>query len=184
MGLKSPGKFVYTLHRQKHEQQDGRRADGQQKTMTSTLKSALTNVVGPLLRRPKRLQVAAMCFREEDAQKKVLLVTSRGTRRWVLPKGWPIDGKDAGESAMQEAWEEAGVKEGEIADEALGTYDYDKELKGGLPVRVETVVFPVKVDRLSDSYPEADERTRKWVTPQAAANMVHEPELQDLLRQL
>ncbi|WP_127114958.1 NUDIX hydrolase [Shimia sediminis] len=152
--------------------------------MTNALKSALTNVVGPLLRRPKRLQVAALCFRQEGAQKKVLLVTSRDTRRWVLPKGWPIDGKDAAEAALQEAWEEAGVKQGEITDEALGTYDYDKELKSGLPVRVETVVFPVKVNKLSDRYPEADERDRKWVTPQAAANMVQEPELQELLRGL
>ncbi|WP_299351871.1 NUDIX hydrolase [uncultured Shimia sp.] len=152
--------------------------------MTDTLINALQSVVTPLLRRPKRLQVAALCHRTEAGTKKVLLVTSRDTGRWVIPKGWPIDGKNAAESALQEAWEEAGVKKAEVLDEALGTYDYDKELKSGLPVRVETVVFSVKVDRLSDKYPEANERTRKWVTPQIAANMVDEPQLQELLRSL
>lgn len=152
--------------------------------MTDTLIHALQSVVTPLLRRPKRLQVAALCYREEAGKKKVLLVTSRDSGRWVIPKGWPIDGKDAAESALQEAWEEAGVQKAEVSDKALGTYDYDKELSTGLPVRVETVVFPVEVDTLSDTYPEADERDRKWVTPQAAANMVNEPELQEMLRSL
>lgn len=152
--------------------------------MTEALKNALNSVVAPLLRRPKRLQVGALCYRSDGAGKKVLLVTSRDTRRWVIPKGWPIDGKNAAESALQEAWEEAGVKSAEVGDELLGTYDYDKELKSGLPVRVETLVFPVKVEKLSDTYPESGERDRKWVTPQAAANMVREPELQDILRDL
>lgn len=152
--------------------------------MTDRLIYALQSVVTPLLRRPKRLQVAALCYRKEAGQKEVLLITSRGTGRWVLPKGWPIDGKNAAEAALQEAWEEAGVKNAEVSPDALGTYDYDKELKTGLPVRVETVVFPVKVKKLCDSFPEADERTRKWVTPQAAANMVNEPQLQALLREL
>lgn len=152
--------------------------------MTDALKNALTNVVAPMLRRPKRMQVAALCYRGEGADKKVLLVTSRDTGRWIIPKGWPIDGKSASEAALQEAWEEAGVKKGEATSEALGTYDYDKELKTGLPVRVETLVYPIKVQRLTDSYPEAHERKRKWVSPDEAANMVNEPELQQLLRQL
>jgi len=63
-------------------------------------------------------------------------------------------------------------------------YNYDKELKGGLPVAVETLVFSVKVNEMRDDYPEASQRKRKWVSPAEAANMVQEPQLQDMLRSL
>ena len=152
--------------------------------MPDGFKRALTDMVGPMLRRPKRFQVGALCFRENNGEREVLLISSRGTGRWIIPKGWPIDGKDAPEAALQEAWEEAGVKDGEITGQPVGTYDYDKELKTGLPVRVETLVFPVRVEQLSDKYPESQERRRKWVSAEAAANMVNEPQLQDILRQM
>ncbi|SHJ31635.1 8-oxo-dGTP pyrophosphatase MutT, NUDIX family [Shimia gijangensis] len=152
--------------------------------MTDALRNALTSVVGPLLRRPKRLQVAAICYRSESAGKKVLLITSRDSRRWVVPKGWPMDGYDAPGAAMQEAWEEAGVVEGNINREPVGTYDYDKQLDNGAEVPVETTVFTVEVKRLEDEFPEASERERKWVSPQEAAQLVEEPGLQEILRQL
>lgn len=152
--------------------------------MTDALKKALTSVVGPILQRPKRLQVGALCYRDDGPKKKILLVSSRDTGRWIIPKGWPIDGKDAHEAAMQEAWEEAGVKKGEVSDEAIGTYDYEKELKHGLPVTVETLVYPIRVKHLTDEYPEAHQRKRKWVSPSEAANLVNEPELKAILRQL
>nr|WP_245729270.1 NUDIX hydrolase [Salinihabitans flavidus] len=137
-----------------------------------------------MLSRPKRFQVGALCYREDDGEPRVLLVTSRGSGRWIIPKGWPIDGMDAPQAAMQEAWEEAGVAEGHISDDPIGTYDYDKELKTGLPVAVETLVFPLEVEALSDDFPEAHERRRKWVSPAQAANMVDEAQLQDILRRL
>ena len=102
--------------------------------MTDTLMNALSSVVGPLLRRPKRLQVAALCLKGEGSGKQVLMITSRDTGRWVLPKGWPIDGYDAPGSALQEAWEEAGVKEAEIDPDMIGTYEYAKRLTGEIPV--------------------------------------------------
>ena len=137
------------------------------------------------MRRPKRLQVAALCYKQGsgNGEKKILLITSRDTGRWIIPKGWPIDGKNAPEAALQEAWEEAGVRKG-TAGKLLGHYDYDKELKSGLPVAVQTLVFPVKVSEMRDDYPEASERSRKWVSPDEAANMVCEPQLQDILRNL
>ena len=151
--------------------------------MTNGLKKAWASLVRPMLRRPDRLQVAALCYRGEASARKILLVTSRDTGRWIIPKGWPITGKDAAGAALQEAWEEAGVKKGDIADEPLGTYGYEKELSTGLPVQVETLVFPVEVTKLTDKYPEADERDRKWVSPENAAKMVNEPELKALIRQ-
>lgn len=152
--------------------------------MSNALRRVWKNYVSPLLQRPKRLQVAALCYRTSDSGKKVLLVTSRGTGRWVIPKGWPMDGKDAPEAAMQEAWEEAGVREGDIDGEAIGQFDYDKELKSGLPVPVETLVYKVEVSEMREDFPEASERERRWVSPEEAANMVREPQLQKLLREM
>ena len=152
--------------------------------MTDALKNALNSVVTPLLRRPRRLQVAALCYREEGPDKKVLLVTSRDTGRWIVPKGWPIDGLDAPGAAMQEAWEEAGVRKGKVDTNSVGSFRYDKRLDNGMPVPVEAKVYAVEVKKLKDDYPEAEERTRKWVAPEQAAEMVDEPGLQSILRQM
>lgn len=152
--------------------------------MTGSLRKAWNEVVRPMLRRPKRLQVAALCYTQDGPKKKVLLITSRDTGRWIIPKGWPIKGLDAPGAALQEAWEEAGVRNGDVTQDAVGTYGYDKELKTGLPVSVETLVYPVKVTDLQDDFPEAGQRQRKWVSPAKAAKMVDEPELQEILRNM
>ncbi len=152
--------------------------------MTDGFKKAWTELVQPLFQRPKRLQVGALCYARKGDKTKVLLVTSRDSGRWIIPKGWPIEGKDAAGAALQEAWEEAGVKEGRVTGKAIGSYAYDKELATGLPVPVETLVFPVEVGELRDDYPESDERERKWVSPTKAAGMVQEPQLQEILRDL
>lgn len=138
----------------------------------------------PMLSRPPRLQVAALCTRGAGDARKVLLVTSRDTGRWIIPKGWPIEGKSAAEAALQEAWEEAGVRSGVSPRDAIGSYTYEKRLKHGLSIPVETLVFPVAVKELRDEFPEATERAREWFSPDDAANLVEEPELQHLLRSL
>ncbi|TCL08474.1 8-oxo-dGTP pyrophosphatase MutT (NUDIX family) [Shimia isoporae] len=138
----------------------------------------------PLLQRPRRLQVAALCMRERGEVREVLLVTSRDTGRWVLPKGWPIRGKDAPGSALQEAWEEAGVREANMNTSPVGSYGYDKRLDSGLALPVEVKVYEAEVTKLMEDFPEAEERTRKWVRPEEAAEMVQEPELQALLRDI
>ncbi|ARE83044.1 NUDIX domain protein [Roseovarius mucosus] len=142
------------------------------------------DLVCAFFKRPRRLQVAAVCYRETHGRKEVLLITSRGTGRWVIPKGWPVDGKDAPGAALQEAWEEAGVRSGCVSKEAVGLYCYEKELSTGLPVSVETLVFTIEVDQMDEDYPEAAERRLTWVSPGAAASMVQEPELQDILRRM
>jgi 8-oxo-dGTP pyrophosphatase MutT (NUDIX family) len=155
--------------------------------MTFAFTQALTSIVGPMLRRPRRQQVAALCYRNEginDTETKVLLVTSRGTKRWILPKGWPIKGKDDPGAAMQEAWEEAGVETGTIDAKPVGSFGYDKTLNTGLPVPIEAQVYRVKVENLVDIFPEAHERERTWVTPHEAASMVQEPGLKSILRRL
>lgn len=149
--------------------------------MHDGLKRAWDEVVRPLLVRPKGIQVAALCRRGTGEDRRILLVTSRGTGRWILPKGWPIDGLDARGAALQEAWEEAGVKRAVASDEAIGTFDYEKVLDSGARVIVETHVFALDVLEMADDYPEAGSRKRRWVRPEEAAEMVDTPGLRDFL---
>lgn len=149
--------------------------------MTSLLTAFWAGFLRPLLRRPERVQLAALCYRAAGDDAEVLLVTSRDTGRWIIPKGWPIDGKDSGETALQEAWEEAGVREGRAETEAVGTYTYKKRFNSGWSAPVKTIVYPVAVTQLRNAFPEADQRERGWFRPQEAAGLVQEPELKQLL---
>jgi 8-oxo-dGTP pyrophosphatase MutT (NUDIX family) len=134
-----------------------------------------------MLRRPKKLQVAALCHRGTGASKEYLLVTSRDTGRWIIPKGWPIRGLKSNEAALQEAWEEAGVRNSKATPEPVGSYDYNKRQTAGWLMPVKTLVYSVAVKDLSDEFPEAHERTRKWVKADAAAEMVNEAQLKSLI---
>lgn len=128
-----------------------------------------------------RTQVAALCWRIEDGKAQVLLVTSRETGRWVLPKGWPKAGMSDPDTARAEAWEEAGV-EGQIGAQALGLYAYHKMLRPDAGVPCMVTVFPLKVRSLARDFPERGQRKRRWFSPRKAAQKVDEPELQDILR--
>lgn len=121
--------------------------------------------------------------RDQRGRLRVLLVTSRDTGRWVMPKGWPMDGRDPWEAAAVEALEEAGA-EGPIAMSAIGTYAYGKRLSAGQTLPCEVAVYPMRVKRLRKRWKEADERKRRWFGPAAAAKRVDEPELRDMLRGL
>ncbi|QMU60019.1 MAG: NUDIX domain-containing protein [Boseongicola sp.] len=137
-----------------------------------------------MLQRPKHLQVAALCYKVSDNKTQVLLITSRDTGRWIIPKGWPEQGLTTREAAIKEAWEEAGVVAEPEHGDTIGSYSYDKIQSTGWPLPVETLVYPVAVDTLADDFPEAHERKRKWVDPEEAANLVNEPELKSILRNL
>ncbi|MBE3640555.1 NUDIX hydrolase [Mangrovicoccus algicola] len=140
------------------------------------------NFIGPILRRPPRFQAAALCYRRGSAGGcEVLLVTSRETKRWVLPKGWPKRGLDAAGTAREEAWEEAGMRPLPGTALRVGRYSYMKRLEGGLPVPVDVAVFAMEADRLEDDFPEKDQRERRWVAPAEAAAMVEEPGLAEIL---
>lgn len=152
--------------------------------MNRPIRTAWREVLRPLYRRPRELQVAALCYRGSGASRRVLLITSRRTKRWILPKGWLIDGLDAPRSAAQEAWEEAGVKPSGGAPKAVGTFEYMKRLRHGLEIPVETQVFKIKVADLAERFPEAGERKRLWVDAEKAADLVAEPGLRDILRAL
>lgn len=129
---------------------------------------------------PLRTQYGALCWRLHRGKVEVLLITSRDTGRWIIPKGWPIAGLAPAETAAREAWEEAGV-EGDVADQGLGVFDYDKSLgpKGSVPCSVE--VFGLRVAELKGKFPERKERRRKWFDFEKAARKVAEPQLRALL---
>ena len=152
--------------------------------MMHVLKRAWADMFMPLLRRPKRVQVAALCYRDTPYGKRVLLITSRDTGRWIVPKGWPIDGLDGPGAALQEAWEEAGVKRADIESDPVGLYEYDKGLAEGMTVPVEARVYLTRVRDLSEEYPEASMRKRAWFAPKDAANLVDEPDLKAIFRAL
>ena len=113
----------------------------------------------------------------------ILLITSRETKRWVIPKGWPMPDHSEAESAAQEAYEEAGIR-GRMAEQPMGHYGYNKRMRGGGKRRFRVDVFPLEVIEILDLWPEAHERRRQWVSPQEAAGLVHEPELAALILQL
>ena len=131
--------------------------------------------------REPRLQVAALPWRRTPDGVEVLLITSRESRRWVIPKGWRMKGLGSGQAAEQEAFEEAGVR-GELSRRKLGAFHYDKRLRSGRVQRVKVAVFALKVLSEDPYYPEADQREKLWTGPAAAADLVQEPELADLLR--
>lgn len=131
--------------------------------------------------REPREQFAALPWRRrDDGQVEVLLITSRDTRRWVIPKGWPIKGLEAAHTAAQEAFEEAGVK-GRVGKKRLGAYHYDKRLQSGRLQHVRVTVYPLEVEDEMDEWPEKDEREKFWVAVEKAAPLVDEPELTQLI---
>ncbi len=127
-------------------------------------------------------QYAALCFRIDSGRPKVLLITSRGTQRWILPKGWAISGLSPAETAAREAWEEAGVQ-GRLIGGCLGEYSYDKLFDDGSVKPCVAQVFTLEVDQMAEVFPEQGQRRQKWLSPKKAALRVHEPELAEILRQ-
>lgn len=128
-------------------------------------------------------QIAALCWRFHKGRVQVLLVTSRETRRWVLPKGWPMTGLTPAAAAAREAWEEAGV-EGKVSTAAIGSYAYDKVLRNKDMLACSVSVFPLRVEGLKSDFPERKERRRKWFSAEDAAHQVAEAGLTDLLERI
>ena len=128
-----------------------------------------------------RTQFAALCYRLKKDKVQVLLVTSRGSGRWIVPKGWPMDGKTPADSAATEAWEEAGVT-GKTDTRPLGMFSYSKTFEDDEDLACVAMVYAIKVKKTAREYPEAKQRRRKWVSRKKAAAMVDEPELARIIR--
>ena len=131
--------------------------------------------------REPRAQFAALPWRRApEGEIEVLLITSRETKRWVIPKGWPIKGMKSPKSAAQEAFEEAGVR-GKVGKTPIGAYAYDKRLKNGRLQHVRVAVFALHVETEAETYPELGQREKRWVSVAEAASLVDEPELMVVL---
>ena len=130
-----------------------------------------------------RIQYGALPFRVAEGSLEILLATSRETKRWVIPKGWPMKGKSPHRTAEREAFEEAGLK-GKIQHRAIGSYRYEKRLKDGAFVECQVEVFPLKVSEQRRRWPEYAQRETRWFAPADAAASVNEPELAELIGKL
>lgn len=130
-------------------------------------------------------QIAVLPYRfgglDKDGPTEILLVTSRGTGRWVIPKGNPLTGLDRHASAAIEAEEEAGVL-GAVCPTSIGSYEYRKRRANGAAIMYNVEVFPLAVTRELDEWKEMDERERRWFTLDQAASSVDEPDLQAMIR--
>jgi 8-oxo-dGTP pyrophosphatase MutT (NUDIX family) len=128
----------------------------------------------------RRQQYGALPTAEIGGEIKVLLVTSRETRRWVIPKGWAEEDLTPSGLAAKEAYEEAGAV-GEVTPEPIGCYSYSKRLKDGSRLTCEVQVFRMRVDHLLQEWPERSQRERRWFTSGQAAERVAEAGLIELL---
>ncbi len=129
---------------------------------------------------PSLFQVAALPYRGAGKTIEVLLITSRQTGRWVVPKGNLMVGKAPHEAAAIEAEEEAGVR-GTVSPLPLGHFYYDKYYKDGRVAQAQVDLFPLRVIDVLKRWIEIDQRQRRWFAPGAAASAVNEVELGELI---
>lgn len=125
------------------------------------------------------VQHAALPWRlGANGEIEVLLVTSRASGRWIIPKGWPAPGLPPHLSAAKEAWEEAGVR-GEAGPESLGGFRHRKSMTGRM---VNVTIFPLAVREQHERWPERFQRQRRWFSLAEAAHMVAERPLKRIIR--
>ena len=129
---------------------------------------------------PTHVQSAALPWRMGRKGPEVLLVTSRATGRWILPKGWPEPGETLAACAEREAFEEAGIR-GRASAAALGSYFYGKASSSGLVRRCEVHVFALDVVESEKRWPEKRQRNRRWLTPEEAGKRVAELAVAELI---
>jgi 8-oxo-dGTP pyrophosphatase MutT (NUDIX family) len=129
-----------------------------------------------------RQQFGALCFRRQPATDaiEILVITSRDSGRWVIPKGWSMKGRKPQEAAAIEAWEEAGVR-GDVRKKPVGRYTYLKELDIGDVAPCIVDVFEIAVVEISTDFKEHGQRRLDWVSPDEAARRVREVELKSIL---
>jgi 8-oxo-dGTP pyrophosphatase MutT (NUDIX family) len=133
---------------------------------------------------PSKTQYAALPYRVGDAgDLEILLVTTRESRRWVIPKGWPMKKRAPWRAAEREALEEAGV-EGVIAKTRLGGFHYVKRGPNGEAWPCKVIVYPLEVRHERASWREEDQRSRGWFAAAQAMDLVEEPDLKLLIGSL
>jgi len=151
------------------------------KALTARDASWLHGIAG-LFVKPLRLQIAALCVRPGEAEPEILLVSTRETGRLILPKGWPEKDKPAFETALIEAYEEAGIV-GTADPRAIGSFRSYKGLADGLKIRTKVIVFKIRFEKQLKDFPELGQRKRVWLPFSKAIEAAEEPTLRRFLRQ-
>jgi 8-oxo-dGTP pyrophosphatase MutT (NUDIX family) len=118
----------------------------------------------------------------DDGNVRLLLVTSRGRRDWIIPKGWPIPKLTAAATAAREAYEEAGLIGTIVGEEPVGYYRYAKQRASWRTLVCEVAVYLFSVERQLRKWPEKAERETRWFTPEEAAKVVVAPGLAEIVR--
>jgi 8-oxo-dGTP pyrophosphatase MutT (NUDIX family) len=118
-----------------------------------------------------------------DGEVEVMLLTSRGTGRWVIPKGWPMIGKKPRVVAMTEARQEAGIS-GIVGRRPIGSFPYCKTMEDGEGRLCKCIVFLMRVTRERLSWREQAQRRRAWFPHDLAANLVEEGALVVMIHNL
>ncbi|MDR3517091.1 MAG: NUDIX hydrolase [Azospirillaceae bacterium] len=126
------------------------------------------------------IQCAALPYAVEEGQSRVLLITSRAKRRWIIPKGWARSGVTAHQRAAHEALAEAGLV-GTINHEPFGLYRYKHALTPTRSVSCLVLVYLFRVERELDDWPEKGLRLRRWLSPSQAAYLVKDSQLVEIL---
>jgi 8-oxo-dGTP pyrophosphatase MutT (NUDIX family) len=130
----------------------------------------------------RQVQYAALPYRAKGkSEVEIMLVTSRGTRRWIIPKGWPKRGIPPHDTAAKEAFEEAGVI-GKVSKRPIGSYPYDKILEEGQKARCRVQVFALRVTRQHKGWPEKHQRQIRWYRPAEAVRFIGELHLRRIIR--
>lgn len=132
-------------------------------------------------KQPANTQYAALPWRQSGGGREVLLISSRDTGRWVIPKGWPIRNLTPAQSAAREAYEEAGVG-GQVNKKPIGAFDYPKKLDNGQTETCTVEVFALEQMIQHPSWPEQGQRRMQWFSLPEAAKAVDEPKLKDIIR--
>lgn len=128
-----------------------------------------------------RIQFAALPYRMYKGKPEILLITSRGTQQWLLPKGWPMEDLKPHKAAAQEAWEEAGVR-GKPSKHCVGIYTYRKSRGPHRGKKFTVLVFPLEVAKSTEKFPERGQRRRKWLSPKKASKRIIMPDLAKIVR--
>lgn len=126
---------------------------------------------------PAQVQAAALPWRRHKNRIEVLLVTSRDSGRWILPKGWPRKDEPLHLAAQREAFEEAGIR-GRISAVPLGRFRSGRKHSPNREIHV----FALEVQKVEEHWPEAGQRERRWLSPKKAAKRISEPSLARLVR--
>ncbi len=123
----------------------------------------------------KHSQVGALPVRlKKNGKLEILLVTTRGGSRWMIPKGYRPKPLDERRAAAREALQEAGVK-GKIQSRALGAFTD----RNGNGEKNRIRVFRLNV--LKEQSHWCEERRRKWVSPRKAKALVRQAGLRKII---